>query len=79
MVRIGHGLVAILGLAAALSNKRFARASTASSKEFFGRDVREGSREHKAMQVWSRTIAILVGTVMFVAGVLGVFGISWQE
>lgn len=79
MVRIGYALVAIFGVAAALSNKRFARASAASSKEFFGRNVREDSREHRAMQVWSRTIVILVGTAMFVIGVLGVFGISWEQ
>ncbi|WP_306214346.1 hypothetical protein [Actinoplanes sp. RD1] len=67
------------GLLAAINNRRFAEASHDSSAKVFGRPVREGSRESRFMNVWSRTIAVLVGSGLFVMGTLGTLGVIWES
>jgi hypothetical protein len=77
--RLISGLVAVMGLIALLENKAFARSSVQSSSRYFGIDLREGTRAYRFNWVFSRTMASVVGTLLFVAGILGVAGIDWRD
>ena len=79
MVRIFYALIALVGLGAAIANRRFATASHESSAKFFRRPVRQGSTESRFMTAWSRTLAVIVGLMLFVMGALGALGIIWQQ
>lgn len=79
MTRVFYVLIALAGLAAAIANRRFATASERSSAQHFGREIRPGSKEHRFMVIWSRTLAVLVGTTIFVLGILGALGIIWTD
>ena len=68
-----------MGLFALYENKAFARASTKSSREQFGRPLREGSREHRFNRVFTRTLAIVVGSLLVIGGVLAGLGIDWRD
>lgn len=72
-------LIALAGLGAVVFNRRFGRSSVTSSREFFGRELREGSREYRFMVLYSRVIAVVVGSLMFLAGTLDLLGISWRD
>ncbi len=76
--RVGAVAVAAMGLFAVIANKRFARASIVSSREFFGDRLPEGSRRYRFTIAYSRTIAIIAGSLMFVFGTLDVLGIDWR-
>jgi hypothetical protein len=77
MARILAVLLALAGVAAIVANKQFARSSARSSREIFGRDV--GSREARFQAVFTRVLAVVVGAALVVMGVLGAFGVIWNE
>lgn len=79
MARILYGLIALMGLAAAVANRRFATASHDSSARFFGRRVRPCSTESRFLTAWSRILAIVAGLLMFVMGTLGALGVIWNR
>jgi hypothetical protein len=77
--RLIAGCVAVMGLYGLLENEAFARSSVRTSSRYFGIDLRKGSRAYRFNWVFSRTMAIVVGTLMFVAGILGVAGFDWRD
>jgi hypothetical protein len=79
VVRVLYVVIALGGLAAAVANKHFATASQRSSAKYFGRVIRPGSGEQRFMVAFSRGLTIVVGTAMFVGGILGAFGLIWQD
>ena len=76
--RIMAAAIALVGLVAIAMNKRFARMSIISSREYFGIELPEGIRRYRFTIVYSRTIAIIVGLFMFVLGTLEALGIDWR-
>ncbi|GAB2602644.1 hypothetical protein Aab01nite_62230 [Paractinoplanes abujensis] len=70
-----HVVIAVAGVLAVVSNRRFAAAGIESSRSFFGRELRPGSREYRFTYGYSRVMAVLVGSFLAVSGVLGAFGI----
>ncbi len=79
MLRGLHGLLAVAGVVVIVANKQFAKSSARASRDYFGRDVRVGSREHAFMSGFSRVMAVLVGGVLVVTGLLGALGVIWNE
>lgn len=77
--RAVDALVALCGLAVIFFNKRFADASVKTSQEVFGISLREGTRAYKINRIYSRSLAILVGTVMFIGGTLGALRVDWRS
>jgi hypothetical protein len=73
------GWVAALGSYGVVRNRSVAEASVVSSRRYFGIHLREGSRAYRFNWIFSRTIALVVGTVMLVCGLLGVVGIDWRD
>ena len=79
MVRVLYGLMAVAGIVVMVANKQFVTSSENASRNVFGRNLREGSREHAFNARFSRVMALVVGAALTVMGVLGVFGISWEK
>src|SRR5690349_22519299 len=77
--RLISGCVAVMGLFALMENEAFARSSVQASSRYFGIDLRKGSRAYRFNWVFSRTMATVAGTLMFVVGILGVAGIDWRD
>nr|WP_221382562.1 hypothetical protein [Actinoplanes polyasparticus] len=77
MERILPALLALAGVAVIVANKQFARSSARSSREIFGRDV--GSREAAFQAVFTRVLAVVVGAALIVMGLLGAFGVIWND
>ncbi|MCY1136693.1 hypothetical protein OWR29_01690 [Actinoplanes sp. Pm04-4] len=75
MERIMYGVLAVAGVLAIFFNRRFGISGVESSRSFFGRDPRPGSREHRFTMAYGRAMAVLVGAAMVVFGALGVVGI----
>ena len=74
-----YGLLAVAGVLAIVFNRRFADSSIQSSRSFFGREVRPGTREHRSTTGYARVVAVLVGAAMIAFGVLGITGIYSPE
>ncbi|WP_250030826.1 hypothetical protein [Paractinoplanes maris] len=77
MERILYVLPALAGVAVIVANKQFAQSSARSSREVFGRDV--GPREAAFQAIFSRVLAVVVGAALVVMGLLGAFGVIWDE
>jgi len=77
--RLIAGVVAALGLCGVVRNRSIAKASVVKSRRYFGIHLREGSRAYRFNWIYSRILAVVAGTVMFVCGLLGVFGIDWRD
>lgn len=77
--RVADALIALAGLAVIVLNKWFADASATTSRDVFGVDLRPGTRAHRFNRIYSRTLVIVVGTLSFVAGTLGVLGVDWRS
>ena len=77
MERVLHAVVAITGVAVIVARQRFVRSSARASRELFGRDVREGSREAAFQSAFTQVLAFVVGGALFVMGLLGAFGVIW--
>ena len=77
--RIVAAMVAGMGLFAVVRNRRFAEASIAASHKYFGIRLREDTRAYRFNWIWSRTIAIVVGSLMVIAGGLGAIGVDWRD
>ncbi|MEV0896087.1 hypothetical protein [Actinoplanes sp. NPDC049802] len=75
MERVMYGVLAVAGVLAIAFNRRFAASSVESSRSFFGREMRSGTREHRFTAGYARVVAILVGTAMIVSGILGAAGV----
>ena len=69
-----------MGLYAVVRNRRFAEASVAASENHFGVRLREGTRAYRFNWIFSRSMAIGVGTLMMIGGFLGrmFFGEQYQ-
>jgi hypothetical protein len=77
--RLLSGFVGAMGLYAVVRNRSMAESSVVSSRRYFGIHLRDGSRAYRFNWIFSRTLAIVVGTLMLVAGSLGVIGIDWRD
>lgn len=77
--RVSAGVVAAIGLYAAVRNRYFAEASVATSRKHFGIHLREGSRAYRFNWIFSRTLTIVIGALMLILGGLGAIGIDWRE
>ena len=73
MIRLVFGFVAALGVATVIANKWFAEVFA--SANLSSRSAQRSSRKHRLMTGYARTIAILVGGLLCVVGVLGAIGI----
>jgi hypothetical protein len=78
MERILYALLAVAGIAAILGRKQFVRSSAQSSRNVFGRDVREGSAEAAFQSGFTQVLAFVVGGALVVMGLLGAFGVIWN-
>jgi hypothetical protein len=79
MDRVISTLVALIGLGLIITNRKFPDISMANSREIFGREIHEGSREHKFAIIFSRSLALFVGSVMLVFGTLDALMIDWRD
>lgn len=79
MTRVFYAVIALGGIATVIANRHFAAASERTSDDVFGRPVRPGSARQRFMAAWSRTMAVVVGTTIFVAGTLGALGVIWPQ
>jgi hypothetical protein len=66
--RVSAGVVAAIGLYAAVRNRYFAEASVATSRKHFGIHLREGSRAYRFNWIFSSVLAIVIGTLMVFLG-----------
>lgn len=72
MERVAYGIVALMGVAAVLVNRRFGEVV---SMSMLGRDTPRSSRRYRVVVGYSRTIIVATGTVMAICGLLGALGI----
>jgi hypothetical protein len=79
MGRLFYLVFVVVGLAAAVLNRRAAARAHENSARIFHRPLRPGSAESRFMTVFSRTLAVVVGLTMAVLGVLGATGVIWQN
>ncbi|GIE92510.1 hypothetical protein [Actinoplanes regularis] len=78
MDRIISALVALVGLAIIIENQKFPDIAMTNSREVFGREIREGSREHRFTVIFSRLLAIFAGSAMLICGSLDALMIDWR-
>ncbi len=79
MERILYGLLAVAGVAVIIGRKQFVKSSAQTSRGVFGRDVREGSGEAAFQARFTEVLAFVVGGALIVMGLLGVFGVIWNN
>jgi hypothetical protein len=75
MKRVAAVFVALIGIGAVVMNRRFGRASVDASRNFYGIDLSEGSRRRRFTVVYSRILAVVVGSAMAVTGILMAVGV----
>ncbi|MCA2211673.1 hypothetical protein [Jidongwangia harbinensis] len=78
MERTTSVIVALAGLAIVILNRRFGRVAITNSREIFGRDIRKGTREYRVMVLYSRTLAVIVGSLMLILGTLDALMIDYR-
>jgi hypothetical protein len=79
MERILYGLLAVAGVAVIFGRKQFVQSSARTSRTVFGRDVREGSGEAAFQSGFTEVLAFVVGGALVVMGLLGAFGVIWND
>lgn len=74
MDRVLSGFVAVVG---AYVLVRFWRApdSSRAARRIFGRNIKEGSREHRFALVWDRVFMTVCAGALCVLGILGTLGV----
>ena len=77
--RLIAGFVAVMGVYSVMRNRSVAESSVVSSRRYFGIHLREGSRAYRFNWIFSRSLAVVVGTFLAVCGALGVFGVDWRD
>ncbi len=77
--RLIAGCAGAMGLYAVVRNRSVAEASVVSSRRYFGIQLRDGSRAYRFNWIFSRTLALVVGTLLLVCGSLGAIGIDWRD
>jgi hypothetical protein len=75
MGRVFCGLIVFLGALAVLHNRRAVDLATRRSREQFGIEIRQGTRHHRFMTIFARTLNIVGGSALVVMGFLGMFGV----
>jgi hypothetical protein len=75
MTRAVAAFVALIGIGAVVMNKRFGRASLDASRNFYGVTLPEGSKRQRFTVAYSRILAVVIGSILAVAGILGTIGV----
>ena len=78
MDRLAPALVALIGLALIVMNRKAPDVAMTNSRAIFGREIRAGSREHRFTVIFARSLAIFVGSVMMVGGTLDALWSDWR-
>jgi hypothetical protein len=75
MGRVLCGLFVFLGVLAVLRNRRAPDMAMRRSREQFGIEIKPGTRHHRFMTIFARTLNVVVGCTFVVVGFLGMFGV----
>jgi len=75
MGRLICGLIVLLGAHAVMRNRRAVDVAVRRSRDQFGIEIRPGTRHHRFMSIFARSLNIVGGSAMVVIGFLGMFGV----
>jgi hypothetical protein len=78
MDRVLSAFAALTGLALIILNRHAPRIAMTNSREVFKREIRKGTREYRFAVIFSRSLAVFVGSGMLIMGTLDAFMIDWR-